>query len=136
MPLSAMLPILQAVFHEGVVITADALGNICLKPRSQFQPKGFIFGAIVKFHDSSAFRCMRIGRPRSVRPRSAAAPQSIVSLDANHDASIARLHRQPTALSRTQGSNVVGMDAEAAVWVIFAPGPRANDLIRVIAAPL
>src|SRR5438445_13563524 len=57
MPLSAMLPILQAVFHEGVVITADALGNICLKPRSQFQPKGFIFGAIVKIHDSHSCGC-------------------------------------------------------------------------------
>src|SRR5262249_47510523 len=55
MPLAATLPLLLAIFHEGIISMRAFLWSIGLKPRSQFQPKGFIFGAIVKIHDSDSF---------------------------------------------------------------------------------
>src|SRR5262249_62243920 len=55
MPLAATLPILQVILHKGIIHMRASLWSIGLKPRSQFQPKGFIFGAIVKIHDSNSF---------------------------------------------------------------------------------
>src|SRR5215510_15796227 len=57
MPLSATFPLLQAVFHEGIIGMRATLWGIRLKPCPQFRAKGFIFGAIVKIHDSPSCGC-------------------------------------------------------------------------------